>query len=354
MILNTNQFLISSNKNLRNALENLNKIEGGHHRQVLFVHDNKKQIIGALTDGDIRRALIKGTNIESSVTEIMFKNFRYLHEGQTDLIYLIKELKKEEILILPVLNKNKELIEILDLKEIKSMLPIEAVLMAGGEGKRLLPLTENTPKPLLEIGNKPIISYNIDRLKSYGVKKFHFTLNYLGNQIEDFIKEYSENKSESNFVYEKQKLGTAGALALINDFEEDSILVMNSDLLTTIDFEAFYLFFKEHNADMAVASIPYTVKVPYAIMEVQQNKVASFIEKPVFNYFSNAGIYLIKKEVLKLIPKNQFFDATDLMETVIGNKLNLVSFPIRHYWLDIGNPDDFERANEDVKYLNFK
>lgn len=353
MILNTNQFLISSDKNLRNALESLNYIEGGHHRQVLFVHDIKKQIIGALTDGDIRRALIKGTNIESSVTEIMYKSFRYLREGQTDLIPLIKELKKEEIFILPVLNKNKELINIIDLKEIKSILPIDAVLMAGGEGKRLLPLTENTPKPLLKVGDRPIIEYNVERLRAFGVKNFYFTLNYLGSQIEEFVEVNYGKKIQPNFIFETEKLGTAGSVALISNFVENTILVMNSDLLTTIDFEAFFLFFKSQRADMAVATIPYNVKIPYAILEVENSKISALKEKPTFNYYSNAGIYLIKKQVIDLIPKNQFFDATDLMETVIKQKLKLVSFPIRHYWLDIGKPDDFARANEDVKYLKF-
>lgn len=350
---NLDLHLISSGKDLRFALHSLNQIGGGHHRQVLFVVNKENQIIGALTDGDIRRALIQGSSIDSLVSEIMFVDFRYIFRGDDKIIELIKDLKKKEIFILPVLNQNKELVDIYDLNDFKSMLPMEAVLMAGGEGKRLLPLTESTPKPLLKVGEKPIISYNIDRLKSFGVKRFHFTLNYLGNQIEDFVNSHAEEKFESNFIYEETKLGTAGALALIHDFEEDTILVMNSDLLTTIDYEAFYLFFIEQKADMAVASVPYTVKIPYAIMEVEKNKVSSFKEKPIFNYYSNAGIYLIKKEVLKLIPENQFFDATDLMETVIQNQLNLVSFPIRHYWLDIGNPNDFERANEDVKYLNF-
>lgn len=350
---NLDLHLISFDKDLRFALQSLNQIEGGHHRQVLFVVNKENQIIGALTDGDIRRALIQGSSIDSLVSEIMFVDFRFIFKGDNNIIQLIKDLKRKEIFILPVLNKKKELVDIYDLNDFKSMLPMEAVLMAGGEGKRLLPLTESTPKPLLEVGGKPIISYNIERLKSYGVKKFHFTLNYLGNQIEDYVNNHPERKFENNFVYEKSKLGTAGALALIENFTEDTILVMNSDLLTTIDFEAFYLFFIEQKADMAVASVPYTVKIPYAIMEVEKNKVSSFKEKPIFNYYSNAGIYLIRKEVLKLIPENQFFDATDLMEAVIQNKLNLVSFPIRHYWLDIGSPTDFKRANEDVKYLNF-
>jgi len=345
--------LVEQTENLRAALARLNKIAGGHHKQVLFVVNENQQVVGAITDGDIRRALISGKELTISVKEIMFKNFRFFTQGQSNLIHLIKELKKEEIFLLPELNDQKQLTSIYDLKTLKSILPVDAVLMAGGEGKRLLPLTENTPKPLLKVGNQPIISYNINRLLSFHVKRQYFTLNYLGKQIQDYIEAEFSDKLDTQYIFETQKLGTAGSLKLIDNFSNDVILVMNSDLLTTIDFEAFYLFFKDQNADMAVASIPYQVKVPYAIMDVKNNEVNNFQEKPVFNYYSNAGIYLIKKELLDLIPENQFFDATDLMQAVINNKKKLVSFPIRHYWLDIGKPEDFERANEDVKYLRF-
>lgn len=351
MEVNIQIFQINQNQNLRQALHRLNNINGGHHRQVLFVYDENNKIVGALTDGDTRRALISGKELDTLVENVMFRNFRFFKEGQSNLIPLIKELKQNDIFILPIINKNDELVSVIDLKQTRTILPIEAVLMAGGEGKRLLPLTENTPKPLLKVGNKPIISYNIERLLAFGVKNFHFTLNYLGNQIEQFVHQDFRDNITPNFIYEKEKLGTAGSVALISNFVENTILVMNSDLLTTIDFEAFFLFFKSQRADMAVATIPYNVKIPYAILEVEDSKISALKEKPTFNYYSNAGIYLIKKEVIDLIPKNQFYDATDLMETVIKEKRKLVSFPIRHYWLDIGNPIDFERANEDVKYL---
>jgi NDP-sugar pyrophosphorylase family protein len=223
--------------------------------------------------------------------------------------------------------------------------------MAGGEGQRLRPLTETTPKPLLKVGSKPIIEHGIDRLITFGINNFHISIKYLGEQMVDYFGDGSSKSVNISYVREEQKLGTAGALALVDDFRNDTILMMNSDLLTNIDFEDIYRNFKKSGSDLMVACIPYKVDVPYAILEMENDRVISLKEKPSYTYYSNAGIYIMKREVVDVIPKNEHFNATDLMDTLIakGNKVGY--YPILGYWLDIGKMDDFFKAQEDIKHI---
>jgi NDP-sugar pyrophosphorylase family protein len=264
----------------------------------------------------------------------------------------LKEFRKRLLKAVPLLDKKNRLIKIYNFSEIKSILPVDAVIMAGGRGERLRPLTEKTPKPLLKIGNKEIISYNLDRLYQYGITNQHITVNYLGKQIEDYCKTYKKD-IDFNIVYEPEMLGTAGALSLINNFKNDTILLMNSDLLTNIDYEDFYKTFIEKNVDMLVASIPYEVNLPYAIFETEKREIKSLKEKPSYTYYANAGIYLFKKELINLVPRKKVYNATDFMEDVVNNKLKLEHYPIRSYWLDIGKHKDFNKAQIDVAHINW-
>jgi NDP-sugar pyrophosphorylase family protein len=244
------------------------------------------------------------------------------------------------------------IIKILDLEKIKGYISVDVLIMAGGEGSRLRPLTLEVPKPLLKVGDKPIIEHNIDRLIGYGVSNFHISLKYMSEKIKKYFGDGSSKEVYIDYVLEEQPMGTIGALKLIEDTKSDDVLVMNSDLLTNIDFEDFYTFFKNSDASMAVATTGYNVSIPYAVLEINSdNVVKSFKEKPTYTYYSNAGIYLIKREVIELIPKSKFFDATDLMQLIIEKELKLVNYPILGYWLDIGNHTDFAKAQEDIKHI---
>jgi NDP-sugar pyrophosphorylase family protein len=223
--------------------------------------------------------------------------------------------------------------------------------MAGGRGLRLKPLTDNIPKPLLKVGEKPIIQHNIDRLASFGIDDYWISLNYLGELIESHLKTELNKNINVEYVWEKEPLGTIGAASKIDNFQHEFILVMNSDLLTNVDYEKFFLDFLEKDADLAVVTIPYQVSIPYAVLETRNGTVESFKEKPTYTYYSNGGIYLMKKKVLNLIPKNTFFNTTDLMEILIKEKCKLISYPFSGYWLDIGKHDDFEKAQFDIKNL---
>lgn len=345
--MNLNDYKISKNSSVINALEKLDKSSS----QTIFVVDEQDIVIGSITDGDFRRGFIKGLNLDDSLNKFMFESFSFLKENEENYSKL-KSFRNKKLKVVPYLSQEGRLLKIYDFTKTKSILPIDAVIMAGGLGSRLRPLTNDIPKPLLKIGNKEIISYNFDRLHQYGIINQFVTVNYLANQIEDFCNDYNK---DINFkiVKEEEFLGTAGALSLIDNFKNDTVLLMNSDLLTNIDYEDFYKSFLKHNADIMVASVPYEVNLPYAIFNSDNKRVTGFKEKPSYTYYANAGIYLIKKNLIENIPKKTFYNATDLMDKVIETNKNLIHYPITSYWLDIGKHKDYEKAQRDIAHINW-
>lgn len=327
----------------------LTAINNSDHK-IVFVVDGNNCLLGSITDGDIRRGLLAGANTESAVTEVMNKEFDHLREGVLES-KKIKELKEKRIHLVPIINEDGALTRMIDVKDFLGMLPLDAVIQAGGEGRRLLPFTLDTPKPLLKVGDKPIIEYNIDRLKKFGIKNVTISIKYLKNQIRDYFGDGSEKGLNINYVEEKKALGTAGAVSLVPNFEKDYILMMNSDLLTDIDYGEMFELLLSTGAEMAVATFPYEVDIPYGVVETEGDVITSLNEKPNYTYYSNAGIYMFKKECVDLIPKDTFFHATDLMESLMTSGKKVIHFPIRSYWLDIGKPRDFEQAQEDIKKL---
>lgn len=230
---------------------------------------------------------------------------------------------------------------------------IDVVIMAGGKGERLMPLTKNTPKPLLKIGDKPIIEYNTDRLASFGIKHINITVNYLSDQIITYFEDNNKHQIDFNYIKESKSLGTIGALKLIENFKYDYILVMNADLLTNVNFEALFNDFISKNGDALIATIPYKVDIPHGVVETKAGFVTDLKEKPSYTYYSNAGIYVFKKECFDFIPQNTFFDATDLIEVLLTKNKKIVNYPILDYWLDIGKPENFQKAQEDIKHIKF-
>lgn len=340
--------LISQEITLLEALSRINTL--APEPLVLFVLDNENRMVGTLTDGDSRRALIAGASVNDKVSKIMHRSFNYM---SVEEIYNVKELKHQKEMMMklvPVLDKDKHIVEIINLERYKTRLPIDAVLMAGGKGERLRPLTEKTPKPLLPVGGKAIIDHNIDRLISYGVKHINVTVNYLGDQLEEHFKN-PKGDILVQTVREPKYLGTIGSIRFVKEFHNDTVLVMNSDLFTNINYEDFFLHFKEHDAEMSVAAVPYTVSVPYGIFDLNGRDIQGLIEKPTYNYYANAGIYLIKRSALNEIPDDVFFNATDLIEKLIAEGKKVIRFPLNGTWIDIGNPQEYQKANELVKHI---
>lgn len=341
--------LILSGSKLKQALLLLNELS---QDAILFVVDSDNKLIGAITDGDVRRGLIKGFTIDNYIDEIIQDDPRYITKGENNLEKII-EYRESDFRIIPVVDENHKVINVINFRKIRSYLPIDAVIMAGGRGQRLRPLTDNVPKPLLKVGDKAIMEHNLDRLALFGIDDFWVTVNYLGEQIENYFGQGKEKNIKIEYVWEEKALGTIGAVSQIKNFDHDYILVTNSDLLTNIDYEQFYLEFIKQGADLAVLTIPYQVNIPYAVLETINGDVKSFREKPNYTYYSNGGIYLIKKAMLKYIPQDVFFNATDFMNELIKNNLKVISFPFSGYWLDVGKQEDFEKAHIDVKNIKF-
>jgi dTDP-glucose pyrophosphorylase len=341
--------LISKGSTIKEALILLNDLG---RDAILFIVDDTEKLIGSLTDGDIRRGLIKGLAINDSIDVVFQFNPKFLRKGENHIEQVIN-YRELNFKIIPILDKHDRIVNIINFREKRSYLPIDVVIMAGGRGERLRPFTDTTPKPLLKVGNKPIIEYNIDHLISYGVDDIWISVRYLGEQIEEYFKNGNHKGVNIRYLRENIPLGTIGAAAKAEITEHDYLLVINSDILTNINFEDFFLDFISKDAMLSIVTIPYYVNVPYAVLETSNEHVISFKEKPVYTYFSNGGIYLMKKECLKLIPEDTFFNTTDLMDLLIADKQKVVSYQMRDYWLDIGKYDDYEKAQEDVKHIKF-
>lgn len=317
---------------------------------VLFVLNENSQMVGTLTDGDSRRALIKGASVHDKVETIMHRNFNFMKAENLDNVKEIKRQRELKMKLIPVLDADYHIVEIINLEEHKTRLPIDAVLMAGGKGERLRPLTEKTPKPLLPVGDKAIIDHNIDRLITYGVQHISVTVNYLKEQLEEHFHE-PKGGIQVQTVREPKFLGTIGSIKFVKEFYNDTVLVMNSDLFTNIDYEDFYLHFQQHDAEMSVAAIPYNVSIPYGILDLDGRNIHGLLEKPKYTYYANAGIYLIKRSALNEIPEDTFFNATDLVEKLIEEGKTVIRYPLNGTWIDIGNPQEYQKANDLVKHL---
>lgn len=338
---------LSNTASIKTGITKINELNG----LVVFIIDANQVVLGTITDGDIRRGLLNDLSLEDSIEKVMYQNFRFIKNSNFSLT-TINEYKKLNLSIIPVIDEEGKLVKIIDLTTLRSVIPVEVLLMAGGKGERLRPLTDSLPKPLLMVGDKPIIEHNIDRLSLYGVEKLTISVKYKAEMIENYFKDGSEKGLSINYIHENEPLGTLGSISLIDTIQTDAILVMNSDLLTNIDFEDFYAFFEDKKADMAVASIPYRVEIPYGVLETNGDQIINLKEKPSYTYYSNAGIYLIKTNMLSKIPKNTFFNATDLIHLLMADKKSVVNYPIINYWLDIGKHDDYEKAQEDIKHIS--
>lgn len=340
--------IINQNMPLLEALSRINTLAPSP--LVLFVVDDEDRMVGTLTDGDSRRALIAGASVNDKAERIMLRNFRYMRSDDISNVIEIRRQKEMKMKLVPILDEERHIIDIINLEKYKTRLPIDAVLMAGGKGERLRPLTEKTPKPLLTVGDKAIIDHNIDRLISYGVQHINVTVNYLHEQIEEHYKEPRNGVKIRTFL-EPKFLGTIGSIKFVDSFHNDTILVMNSDLFTNIDYEDFFLHFQQYDAEMSVAAVPYNISIPYGILDLDGRDIKGLLEKPKYNYYANAGIYLIKRQALKEIPEETFFNATDLIEKLIANGKRVIRYPLNGTWIDIGNPQEYQKAQDFVRHL---
>lgn len=341
--------LINGDATILQALEKLNSLSGG--TMTLFVVDSDNRLAGTLTDGDIRRALLRGLALDSRAIDAARRDFKALRPDDTDHVATLAAWRDLGITLVPSLDSDGRIIEIIDLHATRTRLPVSAILMAGGKGERLRPLTLTTPKPLLQIEGKAIIDYNIEALAAVGVTDITVTTRYLAEQIEEHFATPVTGVSVK-CVKEDMPLGTIGAATLVPLPAHGATIVMNSDLLTTVSFEELYLKHMSSGADITIAVVPYQVAVPFAILTLDGDRVTGLAEKPSYSYYANAGIYMFNNRVLHTLVPDTRTDATDLIERTIAAGGHVAYYPIKGTWIDVGSPTDFRQAAELIRHHN--
>lgn len=336
--------LLSPNDTIEKAIHVLNC----EPFKIILVVNSKDVLLGTLTDGDIRRAILNHKKMSDCLSDIMSKN-PITVTVETPIETIVSMMKKHSVMQIPVIDEN---MAVVGLETMQGMINEKrhnpVLLMAGGFGKRLHPLTNNTPKPLLEIGDKPILETIIERFASQGFYNFFISLHYLSEQLQDFFGDGSKWGVNINYVIEDEPLGTAGVLGLLPDNLTDfPVIMMNGDLLTNINFEHLLNFHKDQGGIATVCVREYDFQVPYGVVEAEDNIIKDIIEKPKHKFFVNAGIYALDKKFINGVIKNRYIDMPDLIKSKINRKERVNLFPIHEYWLDIGSMDQYKKASRD-------
>jgi dTDP-glucose pyrophosphorylase len=309
-------------------------------------------LLGTLTDGDVRRHLLNGGSLKSAVSKAMNPSPLTADAGSPDG-YMKDLMRRGNVVALPLVDqegKYLRLIHLMDLEQgdlsvNRTSLGFSfAVIMAGGEGTRLRPLTDALPKPMVEIGGVPLLERQIERLANVGIKRAYISVNYLSHIIEEYFGDGSNFGIEIFYLREQEKLGTAGALSLLPEYPEGPIMVMNGDILTTSDLDSLYSFHMSHGAKITVAAIDHRVDIPYGVIRADGPFVTGLVEKPSERFLCNAGIYAVSPEALSLLPGSKFSNMTDLIDSCLAKALPVAVFPVHEYWNDIGTPGDLEKA----------
>ena len=334
------------------VVEALKVIDNEALRIALVIND-EQQLLGVVTDGDIRRAILNNVSLESSVTGVMSYSPTIAHVN-TSKEQLIKLMESKNLLAIPLIDNDK----VVGLETLHHLFEGKTYhnpvfIMAGGFGTRLRPLTDTCPKPMLKIGNKPILETVICSFIKAGFVNFYISTHYMPEQIQQHFGDGSKLGVKINYVHEDSPLGTGGALGLLpDDLPKDlPLIMMNGDVLTKVDFERLLDFHTENQADATMCVRDYDYQIPYGVINGEGNKITSMVEKPIQRFFVNAGIYVVSPRVIQSVPENYNIDMPTLLEQHMNERDNILMFPIHEYWLDIGRMDDFNRAQADIHTL---
>ncbi|WP_419875567.1 nucleotidyltransferase family protein [Candidatus Pristimantibacillus sp. PTI5] len=317
--------------------------------QIALVVDSQYKLVGTVTDGDIRRAILRGVSLQEPVGLIMNRNPICLTENYSQE-QAMKVMRQKAIRHLPIVDNEGRIVHLETLKHILEPDPMEnwVVLMAGGLGTRLRPLTEDCPKPLLKIGGKPLLETIIENFKSYGFKKFYLSVNFKAEMIEDYFGDGSQWGVDIRYIREDQRMGTAGALSLLPSLPKSPLVIMNGDLLTKTNFKHLVDFHIKEKTAATMCVREYEYQVPYGVVEVSSNnRFVNIAEKPIQQFYVNAGIYVLNPNVIEYIPRNTYYDMPSLFASLLEHEIEATIYPIREYWLDIGRIDDFQKANNE-------
>lgn len=354
MKLHLDQYIIPPSATIRVALECINK-----NANLALVVDANGFLLGTVTDGDVRRSILAGIRIDDPVQKLLDHRDKTLYPkpvvalvgtSEAKLLHIMNDRGIRQI---PIVDRDGRVVDIALMQELVKHyeLPLKAVVMAGGFGKRLMPLTEEVPKPMLDVGGKPMLERIVNQLQSSGIRKVQMTTHYKPEVIQNHFGKGERFGLDIDYIKEDQPLGTAGALANVQ-VSDEPMLVLNGDILTRVDFRALLAFHREQKADLTVAVRQYDFQVPYGVIQCEGAHVMGVEEKPVFNFFVNAGIYVLEPKAHRSIPHGKRFDMTDLIQELTSKGGRVAAFPVVEYWMDIGQHVDYEQAQKDCKSWN--
>lgn len=351
MYTNIDLFCVSSTASLQEAIRQINENSSG----IVLVVDEQKHLIGTITDGDVRRAILANIDLGASLKVVLEQKSGTEYAkpffgmvDQTKQLYL-DLLKKHHLSHLPILNESNQVVGLITSDEfiVESLDSVDAVVMAGGRGTRLFPLTKNLPKPMLSVGETPLLEIIIKQLVSVGIKQVNVSTHHKPEKIKKHFGNGQNFGVNLSYVSEDRPLGTAGALGLMK-VPEGTLLVVNGDILTQVNYRAMLQFHRENQADLTVAVRQYALKVPYGVIECEGTLVKSLKEKPIVNFFVNAGIYLLEPSAHRHIPTEEHYHMTDLIENLIQKGKKVISFPVHEEWLDIGSHTEYQLAQQEI------
>lgn len=348
--------LVTRQTSIRDVMAILNRNAKG----IVLIVDPDRRLIGTATDGDIRRGILANVDVDAPLQVLLDRRAGTEHADpltapvgtpDAELLRMMNEHGLRQIPLLDIAGRVADLVLLSDLVRAYE-LPLTAVVMAGGFGARLRPLTEDLPKPMLPVGDRPLMHLIIDQLRCAGIRRVNVTTHYHPEKITGYFGDGENFGVELNYVTEDQPLGTAGALGLIRASDEP-LLVINGDILARVDFRAMLDHHREHRAEITVAVRQHELPVPYGVIEADGTRVRCVQEKPVLKVLVNAGMYILEPAVVRHIPNGQRFDMTHLIQRLLDERRPVVMFPIEGYWLDIGKMGDYVQAQEDVKTGRF-
>lgn len=347
---NIDDIIINEDTLVKEVLEIIDKSS----KQICLVVDRNRKLLGTINDGDIRRALLNNTSLNESVQNVYFKNPTVGNINDSKE-YIIDICTSKKIHQIPIVDDEGNLLglQILDDLISKQSKSNKVVLMVGGLGTRLRPLTNDTPKPMLMVGNQPILETIIVNFKKYGFTNIILCVSYKAEQIISYFGDGTKFGVNIEYIDENKRMGTAGALSLIKEGLDEDFFVMNGDLLTNMNFGNMMDYHIRNSASATMGVREYDFQVPYGVVNVEGINIKTIDEKPTYNFFVSGGIYILNPKVLKFIPEDQFFDMPTLFERIIEERLKSLSFPIREYWLDIGRMEEFEKANKEYSEVFF-
>jgi dTDP-glucose pyrophosphorylase/CBS domain-containing protein len=350
---NISELFVDLTRSIREVIEHIDR---SAPISIALIVTDERRLISTITDGDVRRGILAGVSVDAPVSALLPikallpRSAPLTASATTEHGALLQMMRDHDVRQIPLVDDRQQVVDIVILGDLfpSQTLPLQAVVMAGGQGKRMRPLTDNVPKPMLSVGDRPLMELTLERLYNSGIRRVDVSTHYLASHIIDHFGDGSTFGIDLNYIVEERPMGTAGALGLM-DTPAETILVINGDILTEVDFAAMLRYHHEQKSELTIGVRQYGIQVPYGVVECDGPNVRQLKEKPQLSFLVNAGIYLLEPSVYRSIPKDRRCDMTELIQILLDDKRPVMSFPIIEYWLDIGQPADYEQAQSDAK-----